>query len=253
MRRVLAKSVDGSRILLSDEDRNHLIRVLRLVRGDLFEAVSGDGRRFRCSLEHSPEGWHGRITGTSSFAAESPLRLRLLQALIKGDRFEWVLQKSVELGVAEIQPVETARSEVRLDSGRRGRRLERWERIMEEAVKQCGRTRIPVLHMPIPLEIALTESRETVRLALDERGEELLGVSRDLSPPAECALLIGPEGGWDPRDRELQDRMAFRRIRLGPRVLRSETAAVSALALIQFFWGDLAGDPRCFDVNYADA
>lgn len=252
MRRALVEDVGSGRVRLSPEEAHHLVRVLRLTQGTEFEAVTGDGRRLRCLLDREGEEWYGRVTGSSSFTAESPLHLALAQALIKRDRFEWVVQKAVELGVAEIFPLETARSELRLDKHRRDRKRMRWERIIQEAVKQCGRTRLPVLHEPQPLAAFLAGSPSGRGIAFDEEGAGMLDPALQVSGASRCTVLIGPEGGWDPSERLQLDAAGIRRVRLGPRVLRTETAAVAALTLAQFYWGDLARNPNEFRLDYTD-
>jgi 16S rRNA (uracil1498-N3)-methyltransferase len=252
MRRALVEDVGSGRVRLSADEAHHLVRVLRLTRGAEFEGVTGDGRRLRCRLDREGEEWYGHVTGSSTFTAESPLHLALAQALIKRDRFEWVVQKAVELGVAEIFPLETARSELRLDEHRRDRKRTRWERIIQEAVKQCGRTRLPVLHEPQPFSGFLAGSWTSGGIALDEEGSGTLGAVFRHPPRPRCTLLIGPEGGWDPQERRLLDAAGIRRVRLGPRVLRTETAAVAGLALIQFTWGDLSRNPEEFRLDYTD-
>lgn len=252
MRRALARKVAPGWVQLSPEEAHHLVRVLRLRSGDEFEAITGDGGRFRCCLEESGGRWQGRITGVSSFTAESPLEIRLVQALVKHDRFDWVVQKAVELGVSSLLPAETVRSEVRLEEQRRERRLERWQRIMEEAVKQSGRTRIPVLHAPRMLDAALAEPGGGIRIALDELAAEDLAQLLAGQRPEACTLIIGPEGGWDRQDREVLERHGVVRVRLGPRILRTETAAVAGLTLIQYHWGDLARNPEAFHIHYSD-
>ncbi len=252
MRRVLVTAVGSGRVRLSPEEAHHLVRVLRLEHGEEFEGVTGDGRRLRCRLEREGPEWYGRITGISAFTAEAPLHLVLAQALIKRDRFEWVVQKAVELGAAEIFPLETARSEVRLDQNRRDRKQTRWERIIQEAVKQCGRTRLPVLHTPQSLAAFLGGCPPWCGIAFDEEGADTLDTVFHGAPPSGCALLVGPEGGWDPSERLQLDAAGVRRVRLGPRVLRAETAAVAGLTLIQFHWGDLARNPDEFHLDYTD-
>jgi 16S rRNA (uracil1498-N3)-methyltransferase len=251
VRRILAEKVEGGRVVLSEDQAHHLIRVLRLRRGAEFEALQGSGVRLRCSLERDTEGWHGRVLQTSADAWESPLRLCLVQSLIKKDRLEWVLRKAVELGVNEIVPLISARTEIRLDGERRDRRMVRWGRILAEAVKQCGRARIPELKEPATLEAVLREKAESPILVLDEEGPETLRswLSRS-TPLAACVVFIGPEGGWDERDRLLFDAFVAVRVRLGPRILRAETASMVILGLLQYELGDLSENPAGFGVAY---
>jgi 16S rRNA (uracil1498-N3)-methyltransferase len=251
MRRVIAESVHGGDVLLDRDEQYHLIRVLRLREGDFFEALASDGRRFKCRLVNMGGQWQGTIAEVSNASWESPCAISLAQALIKRDKFEWVVQKAVELGVSEIRPLISARTEIELNERRTDRRMERWNRILSEAVKQCGRTRIPRLHEPASLRKILESMPQVAMLAPDEEGTMTLADSISaLHAPSRCCVFIGPEGGWDEADRCVFREFGVSLVRVGPRILRAETAAVSILSLLQYEMGDLKADPATFRIDY---
>ena len=251
MRRVLGQLRRKDQVSLDEDEIHHLTRVLRLGEGAIFEAIVPPATRCRCRLTREGGTWVGTVLGQSDVTWEAPLRICLVQALIKKEKFEWVVQKAVELGVAEIQPALTHRTEVHLTDRRRDNKLARWTKILREAVKQCGRTDLPQLHEPRPLPEILTERHDVLRLVLDEEGDRRLEDSLSSSGSVDsCALFIGPEGGWDEIDREAFRRCQIAAVRLGPRILRTETAAIAALSILQYRLGDLADSPERFCVDY---
>ncbi len=232
----------GQVVSLRGEELHHLRRVLRLRAGDEVALFDGEGR-----------GFAGRIAGLSGSEAtivlgaeeprerESPLDLALLPALSKGEKFDWVVQKATELGVREIQPLLTDRGDVRPAGDRGARKAERWRRIALEACKQSGRTRLPRIHEPRDLASALVLPPGTLGVALDPEGpgEETPGLEARLGGAGGVRLAVGPEGGWSPAERDLLRERGFLLLGLGPRVLRTETAAIVSTALFQFLAGDL--------------
>ncbi len=240
MHRILTSRIEEDRVALTPEDFHHLVRVLRLREGDEFEAVTGDGHRFLCRLERAGTAWWGRIQRAAYDPRESPFRIHLAPALIKWERFEWILQKGVELGVASFHPVLSERTSSTRHGGYCPRKLERWHRILQEALKQCGRGCLPRLEEPTPLAAVLERLAKHPIVFLDEnthrplqqRVEELVGCQ-------ECLLLVGPEGGWDERERTLVRMKGVPPVGLGPRILRAETAAVAASTILQYSLGDL--------------
>ena len=224
-----------------EEELHHLVRVRRSQVGDTFVGFDGTGKVYVCSLEREDTQWYGRILEIEE-VEESPLELTLGQALIKKDRFEWVIQKATELGVSRIVPLVSTRTELQLTPQRQAKRMQRWQRILLEAVKQCGSARIPQLSDPTGLEACLSGSQAQLRLVLDERGTTdlkwLVGNNRDKTS---VLVLVGPEGGWDDRDRALFQQHDVSTVHLGPRILRTETAPVTALSILQYELGDLSG------------
>lgn len=172
---------------------------------------------------------------------ETPLHLTLAQALIKSDKFDWVTQKVTELGVSRIIPLVTTHSEVLRSEEHGEKRIKRWERISLEALKQCGRRRLVEIAQPMSWEQYLTSESSAVRVVLAERGGRTLGsvAAEMLAPPESVSLAIGPEGGWDEREIEMATAHGVVPVHLGPRILRTETAAIAAATLVQFLFGDL--------------
>jgi 16S rRNA (uracil1498-N3)-methyltransferase len=169
---------------------------------------------------------------------EARLHVVLVQGLSSGDRMDFTLQKAVELGVAAIQPVATERSVVKLRDERAQRRLEHWQNLVIAACEQCGRNRVPSVAPVLAFDqwIAGLPATDECRLLLSPGATVAL---RDLQPvPQRVLLLAGPEGGLSPAESGIAQSRGFRPVRLGPRVLRTETAALAALAAMQALWGD---------------
>ncbi len=224
----------------------HLRRVLRLGAGAAVMLFDGRGGAYRARLI---EGAHGaaraRIEGFDPAERESPLAVTLLQAVARAEKMDWVLQKATELGVAAIQPVLAERSVAHFDAQRAARRRAHWLGVLRSACEQCGRNRVPALLEPAPLESACDDFRarapEAAALLLDPNAR--MALSAAVRPgAAAAAVLIGPEGGWSAREKAVAGELGFVPARFGPRVLRTETAAVAALAALQAWAGDCGGD-----------
>lgn len=170
--------------------------------------------------------------------AESPLKVTLVQGVSRSERMDWTLQKATELGVAAIAPVLTARSVVRLDEKQASKKQAHWRGIVVGACEQCGRSRIPSVSAPVSLrDYVATVRKDGMRLVLSPSAPaSLAGIA---SLPSKVELLIGPEGGLDDDEIAAAQKAGFMPVRLGPRVLRTETAAVVALTVLQALWGDL--------------
>jgi 16S rRNA (uracil1498-N3)-methyltransferase len=170
---------------------------------------------------------------------EAPLQLTLAQSIARGEKMDWILQKATELGVARIVPLVTERTEVRLDEERTGRRMAHWHSVIAGACEQSGRNRLPELDTPQRLDRwlgALDPDAPVARLALLPEGE--LGLRELGALPHGALLVVGPEGGLADNDTAMLQHAGFRGLRLGPRVLRTETAGVAALAALQAMFGD---------------
>jgi 16S rRNA (uracil1498-N3)-methyltransferase len=173
---------------------------------------------------------------------ESPLALTLAQGICRGDKMDLVLQKATELGVHAVQPLISERTEVRLDAEREAKRMLHWQQVIASACEQSGRAALPALASPQALPAWLGQiggadvAAGAMRLMLDPEGDISL---RDLPAPGAAILAVGPEGGFSDNERELLQRMGFKTLRLGPRVLRTETAGLAAIAVLQSHWGDL--------------
>ena len=201
----------------------------------------GRGGEYRARLIEARKG-DVRIELVEPFpeTAESPLPIVLALGVSRGDRMDFAVQKSVELGVARIVPLWTVRGVVRLEPRKAEERLARWRRIAEGACEQCGRSTVPAFEPPRALEEWL-DRRPRDGTALRLAGDRGRAFARLPAPERPLTLLVGPEGGLDPREAERADRSGFAAARLGPRVLRTETAAIAAVAAAQLLWGDLGG------------
>ena len=218
---------------------HHLSRVLRVQTGDGV-AVFNDGVEFAATITRIDK--HGvmvKLGAGAAIARESPLQCVLAQAISSGERMDITLQKAVELGVAGVQPLFSERSVVRLDADRAGKRVEHWRQIVISACEQCGRNLIPAVAMPHPvLEWinALPPPRSgELRILLSPQADTRLA---DLPRPGGVTLLAGPEGGYTDVEADFARQRGFTAVRLGPRVLRTETAALAALAAMNVLWGD---------------
>lgn len=228
----------GSQCQLDDNAANHVGRVLRMQAGQELRLFNGDGHDYRAVItEAGKRQVQVDVTEAVTNTTESPLRVVLAQTLSKGDRMDYAVQKAVEMGVTDIIPLTTERCDVRLKGDREDKRLRHWQQIAISAAEQCGRARVPeirpVMTVPQWLEHAQTCD---VRLVLHHRTEHSLN---NLSKPASVALMIGPEGGLTAEEIVLAESNGFLPVALGPRVLRTETAPVAALALCQWLWGDI--------------
>ena len=217
----------------------HVARVLRLREGAAIVAFDGAGSEYRCEiLAVTGDRVLVRVGVKSPGLPESPLRITLVQAVSRGERMDWTLQKATELGVRTIIPVLSARSVVRLDDKQAAKKLRHWQAIVAGACEQCGRSVVPEVRPPLELAAYLTSApRESQRFVLSPTGPcSLAGLT---SVGARAELLIGPEGGLDDVELERASLAGFTPVRLGPRVLRTETAGIVALAVLQALWGDL--------------
>ncbi|HXH03820.1 MAG TPA: 16S rRNA (uracil(1498)-N(3))-methyltransferase [Candidatus Competibacteraceae bacterium] len=229
----------GAVVALDDNAFNHLVRVLRLKPGAALILFNGAGGEYRARLETvEKRGATARVEVHVAREAESPLSVLLAQGVSKGERMDYTLQKAVELGVTAIQPLLTAHSVVSLDDERWERRRRHWQGVVVGACEQCGRNRLPALYPLRSLGEWLATPPPGLGLMLDPLAEHGL---RDLPPPAGrmIMLLVGPEGGLSETEIAAARIAGFRGLRLGPRVMRTETAGVAALAALQALWGDL--------------
>jgi 16S rRNA (uracil1498-N3)-methyltransferase len=230
----------GHEVLLPEQSGEHLARVLRLERGHPLILFNGDGCEYKATLASlAKRAVTAEVTAVQAVERESPLHLTLAQGIARGEKMDWILQKATELGVARIVPIVTERTEVKLDEERAERRVLHWTQVIAGACEQSGRTRLPQLEMPQRLDRWLSALGDDgpLRLALIPGGD--VG-ARDLPAMPHGALLcVGPEGGFSDKDIAMLQQSAFRALRLGPRILRTETAGIAALAALQALQGDL--------------
>jgi 16S rRNA (uracil1498-N3)-methyltransferase len=230
----------GARIALPESAAGHLVRVLRAQAGDACVLFNGDGHDYDARIVAAGKrDAEVEILAARAIGNESPLRIVLLQALARGEKMDWILQKATELGVDAIVPVASERSEVRLDGERAGKRSTHWRSVVVSACEQSGRATVPAVAAPGPLAQAVAGlPASTQRLLLDPlatQGMRMLDVAA-----GGIVLAIGPEGGWSARDLAMLRGNGFEGLRLGPRVLRTETAGIAAIAALQACHGDFA-------------
>jgi 16S rRNA (uracil1498-N3)-methyltransferase len=228
----------GKKLVVEDSAANHIMRVLRLRDGETLTLFDGHGGEYGARITG-----FGRDTVTvevlehRAVERESGLELTLVQGISRGERMDWVMQKATELGVRRIVPVFTERSVVKLDERQSARKLQHWCAIVIAACEQCGRNYVPEVSAPADFFTAVraTDSAET-RLLLSPSATLR---ARDLPHPKRVTLLIGPEGGLTDNEQEAATKAGFQPVQLGPRILRTETAAIAALAALQHDFGDL--------------
>jgi 16S rRNA (uracil1498-N3)-methyltransferase len=227
----------GETVPLPEDVAAHLTRVLRLREGDPCVLFNGDGQDYPARLVAvGKRSAHAVILSAQPVDNESPLAITLLQGLARGEKMDLILQKATELGVARIVPVESERSEVRLDSERAARRQLHWQQVVIAACEQSGRARVPEVAPVQPIAQAAGQTAG-IGLVLDpQAGRTLTSLATPLSA---CTLAIGPEGGWSPRDLDVLAAAGYLGVRLGPRILRTETAGLAAIAALQALAGDL--------------
>ena len=234
-------SFAGASVRLDADEAHHLTRVLRLGSGARVFVFDGEGGEYECEVarvfKHEVELNPLRRLDD---AVESPLQLTLAQALIKGDKFDWVIQKATELGVTRIVPLVTDHADIKRAEERAGQRLQRWRRISLEALKQCGRQRLVEICEPAPFDDFCGSAARGACLIFSERGgESLAEVSAKLRDVAQLSLCVAPEGGWSERELRRAASWGFTPVSLGSRILRTETAAITTISLAQHIFGDL--------------
>jgi 16S rRNA (uracil1498-N3)-methyltransferase len=220
---------------LPEAQAHYISRVLRMAEGDALQLFDGSGQEFRATLvEVGKKRVVVQIDKSFAGQVESSLQIHLGQGLSRGERMDWAIQKATELGVTEITPIFTERCEVRLKDERADKRLLHWRQVAISACEQCGRSRVPVIHPPLLLADWLKQTQAELKLVLHPVAEPMVSHAK----PATLAFLIGPEGGLSDAEVDQAKSADFHSARLGPRVLRTETAPVVALAVAQQLWGD---------------
>jgi 16S rRNA (uracil1498-N3)-methyltransferase len=220
---------------LPEAQAHYIARVLRMAEGDALQLFDGSGQEFRGTLrEVGKKRVRVQLDETFAGQTESPLRIHLGQGLSRGERMDWAIQKATELGVTEITPIVSERCEVRLKDERAEKRQAHWQQIAISACEQCGRSVVPVIHPPMQLAEWLKLSDAELKLVLHPVAEPLTSHSK----PTTLAFLIGSEGGLNDAEVDQAQNAGFHAARLGPRVLRTETAPVVALSVAQQLGGD---------------
>jgi 16S rRNA (uracil1498-N3)-methyltransferase len=233
-----AALIPGTEVELDERAAHHVARVLRMKTGASLQLFDGRGTEVSARLAAvDKRRARATIDAILDSQAESPLQLVLGQGISKGERMDFTLQKSVELGVACIVPLWTEHSQVQLDATRLARRMEHWRGVVISACEQCGRSLLPDLLPPMKLPEWLPGlMSDDLGLLLDPG--QPTGLAGLRPPTGAVRLLIGPEGGLSEAEREMAQKSGYTGISLGPRILRTETAALAALAALQVLWGD---------------
>jgi len=234
----LVASDVGSEYALPDAVAHHALRVLRLAVGDAIVLFTGTGGEFAATLTRADKREAvARIDAFDPVGRESDFAVTLVQGIAANDAMDHAVRRAVELGAAAIQPVLTTRS-ARVPDGERGeKRLAHWRQIVIAACEQCGRNLVPAVHDVVTLERWLA-GRDAAATGLVLSPTADVAIASTPRPPHALDMLIGPEGGFTPDEMALAQRRGMVAVRLGPRVLRAETAALASLAAINALWGD---------------
>lgn len=229
--------ITGELVQLEETASHHLSKVLRMQAGRELILFNGAGGEFTATI-HEVTKKHviALVADHNAENRESPLKLELAIGISRGERFEWVLQKATELGVTKITPLVTERTEVKTNGDRQEKMLDRWQQIIISACEQCQRNLLPELSAPAHLNDWLPQVNSELRFVLHHRDSKTLPVEQK---PQSITLLIGSEGGLSENEIALAQQHNFNALTLGPRVLRTETAPVAAISLVQYLWGDL--------------
>ncbi|KAF0198136.1 MAG: hypothetical protein FD169_199 [Bacillota bacterium] len=244
MPRFLLSSLKDGWGELTGEEAHHVVKVHRYRVNDVIEVV-GDAKLFRGVISRLQEGSVTvRIEATLP-SSEPQLEVTLYQGIVKGDKLELIIQKAVELGVSRIVPVMCRRSVVTLDQKKARERTVRWQRIAQEASKQSGRAKVPLVDQPLPIVDALTQDQSQLRLmAYEGGGTSLKACFKGLSAIQTVSCLIGPEGGFEQVEVDMAKSHSYIIVGLGPRILRAETAPLTLLSILMYELGD-TGDLSC--------
>jgi len=226
----------NSLVELEPDASRHLARVLRLGVGDNVTLFDGRGGEYPGEITAVDRHTVSVLTGAQLLReSESHLQIHLGIALSRGERMDWVVQKSTELGVTSVAPLFTERTGVKLPGERAEKKIHHWQQVAISACEQCGRNRPPIVHAPQPLEQWLQATVADRKFVLHHRADAITAGE----PPGSVALLIGPEGGLSEREIEAAEQAGYASLLLGPRVMRTETAPLAAIAILQGWWGDM--------------
>ncbi len=232
--------INGASVVIDGDRARYLGRVLRLRIGDAITVFDGSGPEWPATIENMTKSSVTLQVGDSTEAGtESPLKIHLVQGVSRGERMDFVVQKATELGVKRITPVLAERGVVRLDARRAEKRREHWQKVAVSACEQCGRVRLPLVDSPMPLKAWFGQATPRIDVELILRPGASSPLSAIRTPVNKVCILIGPEGGFSDSEYDDAEVAGFSPVSLGPRVLRTETAAVAALAVLQSRWGDL--------------
>ena len=229
---------------LTGKEARHISKVLRMKKGEKLILMDGKGRLFEATIEKSNyKEVKVKINKSILPPPSSPIEISLAQALIKSNSMDYLIQKMAELGINSIHLFYSERTVIRLKPGHLINRMDRWMEIMKSACRQCGRAFVPTLNPPLPFEeiVENAADKKTLKILLWENEEKvhLKKILRSMSPLPHILAVVGPEGGFTQDEMNLARKAGFQTISLGNRILRTETATVSLLSIIQYEWGDL--------------
>ena len=229
--------ITGELVQLEETASHHLSKVLRMQAGRELILFNGSGGEFTAIIQEVSKKYVTvAVAGHLADNRESPLQLELAIGISRGERFDWVLQKATELGVTKITPLITERTEVKIGGDRQEKLVDRWQQIIISACEQSQRNLLPELSAPVQISNWLNTVNSDLRFVLHHRDSKTLPAEQK---PQSVTLLIGPEGGLSENEIAQAQAKNFNALTLGPRVLRTETAPVAAISLVQYLWGDL--------------
>lgn len=234
----------GGSVSVAGPAAHHALKVIRLRVGDRVVLFNGCGGEFSCVIENVNDGktMMVRVEKSNPIERDSSLNIMLVQAINSSEKMDYLIQKAVEVGVSSIQPISTERSIVKLDNDRAAKRFVHWQNLVVAACEQCGRNRIPNVHPVLSFSTWLDQTlvseknKSGLRLMMVPSGSKRLAEFE--KPLGLIDLLIGPEGGFSAAEETAARNTGFHPLNLGPRILRTETAAVAAISAMQVLWGD---------------
>jgi len=232
-------------VSITGKEARHIINVLRMKKGEALIIMDGKGQLFESAIEklHS-RAVEVKIIKSIPSPPSSPIEISLGQALIKSKNMDYLIQKVTELGIHSIHPFYSERTVIQLKSAHLKNKMDRWMEIMKSACKQCGRVTLPDLNTPLLFEEMIKDAPDTKTLKIllweDEDKVDLKRLLTFMSSAPHVFVIVGPEGGFTPREIRLARDAGFRSVSLGSRILRAETAAITLLSIIQYEWGDLS-------------
>jgi len=230
----------GAQFQLGSEQARYISRVLRLRVGDSLSVFNGDDGEFTASVASIAKNAASLLVESPvETATESPLKVHLVQGISRGDRMDFVIQKATELGVKRITPVLSEYGVVKLDASRTRKRRDHWQGVAESACEQSGRTRPPLIDEPMDLNAWFGAKTSDSDIDLILQPFATMPLTSVRAPATKVCLLVGPEGGFSDKEYGDASVSGFQAVSLGPRILRTETAAAAALTVVQSMWGDM--------------
>lgn len=224
-------------VLLNENASHYLSKVLRMQEGRELIVFNGQGGEYFAQIkELGKKQVSIQINQFNQGNRQSTLDLHLAIGISRGERMDWVLQKATELGVTQIIPLITERTEIKMKAEKQDKKMQHWQQIIVSACEQCQRNLLPLLQEPQSIDEWLKTVSTDYRFVLHHRNDQSLSKS---STPKSVTILIGPEGGLSEEEITLAENEKFQSLRLGPRILRTETAPIAAISLVQYLWGDL--------------